>query len=140
LLIYAAGLNLLDVDKFIATSNIDHATVYGKDLDRRNFVPLGEDAVPVIVARLDELDPINRRAIEQLLYHQLLETRARAAEVGWQSANLSRWQALALLELRVAQLAASCATPIDHPYDQLYRAWGSVESRQERVYNLQALC
>jgi hypothetical protein len=140
LLVYAAGLNLLNVDAFIASANIDHATVYGKQLDRRNFVPLGEDAVPVIVDRLNELDPINRRAIEQLLHYQLQRTRTATAHAGWQSANLAREQALAALQPRGVELAASCAGPPDGDFYRWARSWGSVERQQRLIHDLKPLC
>jgi hypothetical protein len=141
LIVYAAGLDLLNVDAFIAQANLDHATVYGKPLDRRNFVPLGEDAVPVIVARLDELDPINRRALEGLLYMQYRQVQATTTGAGWQSWNLGREQALQTLAPRSAALAAACTDPAgqslasDRP-----RSERSIERLQQQIYDLRPLC
>src|SRR5262249_7079264 len=42
-----AILDLINVAAFTASATPAPAPVYGKALDRRNFVPLGEDAVPV---------------------------------------------------------------------------------------------
>jgi hypothetical protein len=139
LLIYAAGLNLLKVDAFIAASNLDHAAVYGKDLDRRNFVTLGEDAMPVMAARLHELDPINRRAIEQLLYLQLQRTRNATEKVGWQSTNLSRNQALAALAPLEEQLANSCVNP-PSSVDRRGPDWGGAHRQIDAIHQLRPLC
>ncbi|HEX2171290.1 MAG TPA: DUF4173 domain-containing protein [Dehalococcoidia bacterium] len=81
-LIYLATLNAVNPDVCIATANLDHAMIYGKPLDRRNFVPLGEDAVPALLPRLDELDRTDRRAIEQVLYLQLIKTEQFVAGTG----------------------------------------------------------
>jgi hypothetical protein len=140
LIAYLAILDLINVDAFIASANLDHATVYGKDLDRRNFVPLGEDAVPVIIARLDQLDPINRRALSQMLYLQLRSTEQASAGAGWQSTNTSRQEALGLLAPRREELAASCADGLDRNPPPTRPGPGSVEYRQELAQALRPLC
>jgi hypothetical protein len=144
LLMYLAVLDLLNPDAFIASANLDHASVYGKPLDRRNFVPLGEDAVPVLVARLNELDPINRRAIEQILYLQMEAAQQGARQRGWPSTNPARTLALSVLSERHDELALSCAdgpNPSAPRGSSPPRGMGlSLERQQQLVNDLLPLC
>jgi hypothetical protein len=150
LLIYLAALDVLNPDAFIASANLDHASIYGKSLDRRNFVPLGEDAVPVMIARLNELDPINRRAIEQLLYLQLTQSQPGRARLGWQSTNPVRNEALALLAPRAETLVLACADEAEpnpgrsssttRSNPPRTNSLGSLERQQQLINDLQPLC
>jgi hypothetical protein len=98
MVIYLAGLNVLDPDAFIAATNLDHKTRFGKELDARNFRRLSEDATPTIVARLGELSEAERMEIDAILVQQRETLRGQAAKYGWQSWNLAREQARAWLE------------------------------------------
>jgi len=95
--------------------------------------------VPVLVARLEELDAINRLAIEQLLHLQLNRSKEIADRTGWQSLNASRAEALRLLQPMEDKLALSCA-PLPQYSPDIWVNSMSTEEHQRRINDLKPVC
>ena len=88
---FTASLNVLGVDRFIAAANIDRA-IRGAEFDVSYLRELSSDAVPVMVARVDELSGQNRRDLSLMLSCKALEN-GRVRDRPWQSIHASHEQA-----------------------------------------------
>lgn len=95
LLGFAATLNLLNVDAFIARQNIQRAA-QGSPLDANYLSELTPDAVPVMVSQLTDpaLSPALKEQIgAALACYQQRQPFGAAQPLPWQSFHLSRWNA-----------------------------------------------
>ncbi|MGH2812384.1 MAG: DUF4153 domain-containing protein [Actinomycetota bacterium] len=101
---YAASLNVIGVDAFIARSNIDRA-VRGAELDVFYLNQLSSDAVPTLLARVDDLSPKDRRLLSNVLVCKALAERN--LQRPWQSTHLSNERSRAALLTFYERLAES---------------------------------
>ena len=117
---YLLVMNLLNPDALIAQENIQrytqHQTTQGERLDRRldgeYLTTLSEDAVPVVIQALDRLDQPVQAAVAQAYLEQLTTLEEQAAEDGWPSFHLARYNALATLQASRERLEAWAATGV----------------------------
>ena len=95
------GLNIVNLDSFIATHNIARAA-HGAPLDASVLSQLSADAVPAMIAERASLPPDARAELEQTLSCARAELEAEAVG-GWAGANRAR--AVAAESLRTLPLA-----------------------------------
>lgn len=93
---YAASLNVIGVDALIARSNIDRA-IKGAEFDVFYLNDLSSDAVPVLLAKVDDLSGENMQLLSDVLFCKAVEVRNESRP--WQSIHLSRDRARAALLL-----------------------------------------
>lgn len=100
---FLALMNALNPDAFIADRNLER---YGKtgQLDTDYVSRLSEDAIPVTIRLLDDKNPEVRGVYGRNLYYHVKEVTTASAYTGWQSTNLSRKQAMNILEPRASDL------------------------------------
>ena len=100
---FAVSLNLLNVDKFIASNNINR-TVQGEQLDISYLSTLSSDAIPTLVNLYssDRFSPEIHESIGTSLvcYGEITKNNTRPQD-HWQSFNLSEW--FAMRDLRKIQ-------------------------------------
>ena len=94
------GLNIVNLDSFIATHNIARAA-HGAPLDASVLSQLSADAVPAMIAERASLPPDARAELEQALSCARAELEAEAVG-GWAGANRAR--AVAVESLRTLPL------------------------------------
>jgi hypothetical protein len=94
---YLLAMNLLNPDALIAQQNIQHYARTGR-LDGEYLATLSEDAVPVVIRVLDVPDETAQAAVSQAYLEQLTTLEKQAAEDGWPSFHLARYNALAMLQ------------------------------------------
>ncbi len=87
-----AGLHVLNPHAFIARVNIDRAAA-GAEYDGAYVRHLSADAVPTLVARLDQLPVVERCRVSRMLAERWTAERPG----GWRSWNLSDWRARRLI-------------------------------------------
>lgn len=93
---FAATLNGLNVDHFIAQQNIArHTNSY--DLHTRYLVTLSDDAMPDLVALYKQGDPVITADLGPGLACRTQQMNEDYAEAGWQSYQLSHYAARAAL-------------------------------------------
>ena len=100
LLGFAATLNLLNVDAFIAHHNIQRAA-QGSPLDAAYLTELTPDAVPAMVSQLSDpaLSPALKEQIgAALVCYQQRQPFGITQPLPWQSFHLSRWNAQQALD------------------------------------------
>ena len=97
-----AALHVLNPDAVIARTNLNRAAA-GAEYDVRYLGTLSADAVPTLLARLDELPELERCRASDMLAKRLKGERRG----GWRTWNLSDWRARRL----VAPIADKLACP-----------------------------
>jgi hypothetical protein len=88
-------VNIVNPDAFIAKSNMERYNRTGK-LDVTHIGKLSADAEPWKTALYKELEGADKETLRELLQHQ--KDNLKKSSGDWQSANLSRTQALKLLQ------------------------------------------
>jgi hypothetical protein len=101
-----AALHVLNPHALIARVNIDRAAA-GKEYDGSYLRTLSADAVPVIIAHLDQLPQTERCSATRML----MERWSGERPGGWRTWNLSDWRARRL----VAPLKGTFACPAGTP-------------------------
>jgi hypothetical protein len=92
---FTASLNVLGVDRFIATANIDRA-IGGAEFDIAYLSNLSSDAIPTMASRVDDLSGENRRILSRALVCKALESASQRRP--WQSLNFSHERAQRILD------------------------------------------
>ncbi len=92
-LVTILGVNMLNPEAFVARVNLERGAAL-VDVDGAYLTDLSDDAVPEIVAHLDQLDAANR----QIVVAQLCDRDADRGGRGWASVTRSQARALAALE------------------------------------------
>jgi hypothetical protein len=95
-----AALHVLNPHALIARVNIDRAAA-GKEYDGSYLRALSADAVPVIIARLDQLPQTERCSAARMLEERWSGERPG----GWRTWNLSDWRARRLVAPLIGTLA-----------------------------------
>jgi hypothetical protein len=93
---FAATLNGLNVDRFIAAQNISRLS-RGHELHARYLITLSDDALPELLTLLDHNDPALGAVLGPGLVCRLERLAGEEARAAWQSWHLSRqaaWEAL----------------------------------------------
>ncbi len=98
-------LNHVNSDAWIARHNIRRYTA-GAQLDQTYLASLSADAVPTLLAWVDEMDPAARQHLSEHLIDRHQNLLAAAGEAGWQQANVSRARARKQLSARISELQA----------------------------------
>jgi hypothetical protein len=96
-------LNVLNPDAFIAKTNTDRLG-WGKLFDADYALSLSADAVPVLVARLDRLDPNDACVVARGLIARWGQT-----DDTWLNWNLGRERAAEAVRHGRGELEAACA-------------------------------
>jgi hypothetical protein len=99
-LLFLAGMNLLNPDLFIAQQNIERFTTTGK-IDVYYLSTLSDDALPEVVKTLEMLDGDMKNSLGYQLYWR---TQQDNDSTKWQSFNISRSKAKEVLDSRIKEL------------------------------------
>ena len=99
-LVFLAGMNLLNPDLFIAQQNIERFTTNG-EIDVYYLSTLSDDAIPEVVKTLDMLDGDMKDSLGYQLYWR---TQQDNDSTKWQSFNISRSKAKEVLDSRIKEL------------------------------------
>jgi Domain of unknown function (DUF4173) len=104
-----AALHVVNVDGFVARTNLARAT-RGAEFDARYHAhELSADAVPALLGSLDQLTPTDRYIVAQ----QLLNRWGPATQLDWRSWNWATSRARSLVQAATAQLTAVPCVPRD---------------------------
>ena len=98
--VFVAGMNLLNPDAFIAHKNLERFNATGK-IDFDYLSGLSSDAAPVLLAIFQKGDAIVRSPLGRALYD-----RSTVEQGPWQSWNLSRENEMQLLKNHQSTLQA----------------------------------
>jgi len=99
-----ATLHVINPDALIARTNLERART-GHPFDADYVSSLSADAVPEILAGLQNLNRVDRRKLAQ----KTLETWAPGDKPDWRSWTLSNTQARNAIAEHVLELRADCA-------------------------------
>ena len=99
-ILFLAGINLLNPDLFIARQNIERFRTT-KKIDVSYLSSLSDDAIPEVVKTLDMLDWDMKSSLGYELYWR---TQQGSDFTGWQSFNISRTEAKKVLDLEEERL------------------------------------
>src|SRR5258705_12567285 len=103
LLGFAATLNMLNPDAFIARHNILRYQATGK-LDVIYLVTLSDDALPQLLPLLDDPDPDISGTVGHALHYRLNELDICKASAGWPGWHLARARARDQLATRRTEI------------------------------------
>jgi len=100
IILFLAGMNLLNPDLFIVQQNIQRFTTTEK-IDVYYLSSLSDDAIPEVVKTLDILDEDTKNSLGYELYWR---TQQNSNFTKWQSFNISRTRAKGILNSRIKEL------------------------------------